>query len=149
MFSLLRLFLTILYLSVFTAALPSTHQSPLSSPSANPPTGNTICKEDNLPCGTTCYDPTEADCDPQFLTLTRFGDHISHLKKEALEKNKLATEKKQRRVARQKASSISTRKRGSIPQPPAPAPPPPVFPKQINQPPRNVRYVHADIPPPS
>ncbi|KAF3281237.1 hypothetical protein TWF970_002399 [Orbilia oligospora] len=108
MFSLLRLFLTILYLSVFTAALPSTRQSPLSSPSANPPTGNTICKEDNLPCGTTCYDPTEADCDPQFLTLTRF--------------------------------------RESIPPPP---PPPPVFPKQINQPSRNVRYVHAEIPPPS
>ncbi|KAF3198903.1 hypothetical protein TWF679_001695, partial [Orbilia oligospora] len=76
MLSLLTLLLTILYLSVFTAALPSTQQhqdqSPLSSPPANPSTGNTICKEDNLPCGTTCYDPTEADCDPQFLTLTRF-----------------------------------------------------------------------------
>ncbi|KAK6497977.1 hypothetical protein TWF506_004222 [Arthrobotrys conoides] len=141
MFSLLKFLLTILYFSIFTVAFPSTQQnqdqSPLSSPSANPPAETTICSQEGyLACGTICYDPTEADCDPQFLTLTRFGDYISGLKKAAVEKNKLADEKKSRRVARQRANSIAMRR------------PPPVVPKPIDRSARKIEYVAAAIPPP-
>ncbi|RVD89233.1 uncharacterized protein DFL_000249 [Arthrobotrys flagrans] len=137
MFPLLKLLLTVLYLSVFTVALPSKHQSPLSSPSTNPHTGNAICKGDRILCGDVCYDPTEADCDPQFLTLTRFGDHISRLKKEALKEKKLAREEKARRAARRKNAPSSMGRR---------APPSPMLPRPMR---RSARDAHAGIPPPS
>ncbi|KAK6518866.1 hypothetical protein TWF281_003557 [Arthrobotrys megalospora] len=88
-FTLLKLLFTILYLSVFTIALPHSrnqNQSPLSSSSTT--SSKIICKEDQLKCGNVCYYPTEADCDPQFLSLTRFSPQITRFKKEALEAQK-------------------------------------------------------------
>ncbi|KAK6347671.1 hypothetical protein TWF718_005510 [Orbilia javanica] len=136
----LTLLLTFLYLSVLTAALPTTPPTQQTEPSISPKPStknkNTVCGGHPLKflCGDACYDPMEADCDPEFLTLTRFGEDITRLKKEAEEKKKTGDEKKQRRIARQKNASR--------------APPPPAVPKPNKESTRDITYVHAPIPPP-
>ncbi|KAK6358857.1 hypothetical protein TWF696_000037 [Orbilia brochopaga] len=58
-----------------------------------PPTAH--CGRDELLCGDTCYDPTDADCDLEFNTITLFGPYISEKKKEAREKAREDAAKKE------------------------------------------------------
>ncbi|KAK6524287.1 hypothetical protein TWF694_005941 [Orbilia ellipsospora] len=117
MMSVLRTLFTILYLSIFVSALPRAilerDQKPLSPKkflSGENPNGIT-CQEDQLICGTICYDPTEAECDPIFETLTRFGPLIANKKKEVA--NKLAEERqKQKEKEEKKVKSVKQDEEG-------------------------------------
>ncbi|KAK6499594.1 hypothetical protein TWF481_009959 [Arthrobotrys musiformis] len=146
MFPLLKLLLAVLYLSVFTVALPQNHpnqhQSSLSS-SSNPRSGKSgACKEDQLLCADICYDPTEAECDPEFLTLTKINDQISSLKKEEAEKKKEKTKGDPQPTKRGTARRMEGR------NPSAPPPPTGQIPNKRSAV-GKVRYVNVDIPLPS
>ncbi|KAF3915986.1 hypothetical protein AA313_de0208747 [Arthrobotrys entomopaga] len=101
MMSVLRTLFTILYLSIFVSALPRVilekNQKPLSPkefPSGENAAGIT-CEEAQLICGNICYDPTEAECDPIFETLTRFGPLIANQKKQTA--NRIAEDKRRKK----------------------------------------------------
>ncbi|KAF3917487.1 hypothetical protein ABW21_db0202985 [Orbilia brochopaga] len=102
--------LAVLYISTVTA-LPwpkpeQTQQAVIAvQPMASPPAH---CTSDELLCGDVCYDPTEADCDSEFNSITLFGPYISEKKKEAREKAREDAAKKEAPDSSKKGASPHT-----------------------------------------
>ncbi|KAJ6257173.1 hypothetical protein Dda_8059 [Drechslerella dactyloides] len=100
------LLLTVVYVAAVAALpWPTTPQKPeqaviaaeppAASPSSPTPAAvaavePTDCGRDELRCGDICYDPTEAECDPEFDSITLFGPYLSKKKKQAREKARKA-----------------------------------------------------------
>ncbi|KAK6334268.1 hypothetical protein TWF730_003482 [Orbilia blumenaviensis] len=99
----------------FASALPSNPQikyQPPTTPLSTITSSYPACVQEQRLCGNICYDPTEADCDPQFLSLTKFGEHISMLKKKALaETRKRAQQQQEQEQGQQKEEDKKKKKK--------------------------------------
>ncbi|EPS35697.1 hypothetical protein H072_10851 [Dactylellina haptotyla CBS 200.50] len=89
--AMLRILLAVLYLCTVVLAIPriapSGDQISLAHDNARD-AGKIACEDGESLCGTSCYDPTEAECDPIFESLTKFGPWVAQEKKKATRRGK-------------------------------------------------------------